>query len=137
MRFPACTGGIGAAAHQVREIGAKAASAVCSPDCVAVHAGGCFNILAGEFSIIRIRWLALPFTHALKSSGLSTYTRKSIFACMRPTITVRIGREIEARIVRIQPHFVYSIRNQICLPGKLRNPEAVIGVCGQQFQECR
>ena len=47
---------------------------------------------------------------------------------------LRALAEKDARLMRVQPHFVDAIRNEVCLSGKLRNPETVVGVGGKQLQ---
>jgi hypothetical protein len=37
--------------------------------------------------------------------------------------------------VRVHPHLVYPIRNQVRLPSQFRDPEAVVGIRRQQFHE--
>ncbi len=43
----------------------------------------------------------------------------------------------QARFVRIDPHLIRVIRNQIGLAAQSRDPKAVVCIGGQQRQECR
>src|SRR5258705_13308089 len=43
--------------------------------------------------------------------------------------------EVEPRLPGIHPHCVHMIRDQICLPSQLRNPEAVVDICRSQLEE--
>ena len=55
---------------------------------------------------------------------------------LRPAI-LRALAEKDSGAVRVHPHAVGMVRNQVGLARELRNPEAVVGVGGQQLQECR
>ena len=68
--------------------------------------------------------------------ALSTDTRSSILACCVPQYCAHWPRKMPGRM-RIHPHLVDAVRNQVGLAGELRNPEAVVGVGGQQLQERR
>ena len=54
---------------------------------------------------------------------------------MLHSAVLRALADIHSNFMRIDPHFVNAIRNQIRLSRKTRNPKAVVRVRGKQFQE--
>jgi hypothetical protein len=42
--------------------------------------------------------------------------------------------QVESWVKRINPKLVDTVRDEVRFPGKLRHPEAVIDVCGQQLE---
>ena len=45
--------------------------------------------------------------------------------------------EVQARCLRINPHCVDVIRDEIRLSRQLRNPEAMVNIGGRELEECR
>src|SRR5215471_4709588 len=121
----------------MREIRTKTSSAVGAVDCVAVQAGRALEHMSSRsFFFILVRWLLLLVCPCLEVFR-AIYVHAQEHLCVLCPAVLRTLPEKQARIVRIQPHLVRVIRNQVRLSCKLRHPEAVIGVCGEQFQECR
>src|SRR5712675_280170 len=104
---------------------------------VAIYARGCLeDASACDLLRILIRNPLLLSDPGLKIFG-SVYRHAEKHCRMLRAAILRALAEIDPRLVRIHPHFVYAIRNQVCLSSELRNPKAVISVGGKQFQECR
>src|SRR5215470_2952068 len=121
----------------MREIRTKTSSAVGPADRVAVHARGCFEDMpAREFFVILFRRLLL-----LAHPGVEVFWRIHIHAQKHLRVlsaaVLRALAEKQARLVGIDPRFVWVIWNQVCLSCKLWYPETVIRISGKQFQECR
>src|SRR5215471_4470947 len=121
----------------MREIRTKMPSAVGAVDCVAVQARGALEHMSSRsFFFILVRWLLLLVCPSLEVFR-AIYVHAQKHLCVLCPAVLRTLPEKQARIVGIQPRLVRVIWNQIRLSCKLRNPEAVIGVRGKQFQECR
>src|SRR5215469_17589862 len=121
----------------MREIRTKTSSAVGPVDCMAVKTRGALeHVPSRTFSFILIRWLLL-----LVYPGFEAF--RTIHVCAQKHLRVlcpavlRALPQKQARLVGIQPCLVRVIRNQVRLSCELRQPETVIGVGGEQFQECR
>ena len=133
--FAAAPDAIGVAAHQVRQIGSdgplgRRAVRSCGSSCR-----------------LRFRKRAGPLptaTHPARPAVCWFFTQcANCPACPHKRgaaswraprrRTARTGRD-KARLLRIDPHLVEVVRNQVGLAGKLRNPEAVIHVGREQRQ---
>src|SRR6266404_2377211 len=100
-------------------------------DSVAIYARRCLeDTSACDLLRILIRNPLLLSDPGLEIFG-SVYRHAEEHLRVLRAAILRALAEIDARLVRVHPHFVYAVRNQICLPGKLRNPETVIGVGGE------
>src|SRR5215472_7162060 len=121
----------------MREIRTKTSIAVGAVDCVAVQARGALEHMSSRsFFFILVRWLLLLVCPGLEVFR-AIYVHAQKHLCVLCAAVLRTLPEKQARIVGIQPRLVRVIRNQVRLSCKLRHPEAVIGVGGKQFQECR
>jgi len=124
------------AAHQVRQIRTEAPRSVRACDCMAVHARGRFeDALSGDFLLVRIRGLLLCADPCFEGFGTFDRNPQQHFRVLRAAVLSALP-EKDARLVRVQPHLVDAIWNEVCFSRKLRNPKAVISVGGEQFQEC-
>src|SRR5215467_16300729 len=119
------------------EIRAKTSSAVGAVDCVAVQARGALEHMSSRsFFFILVRWLLLLVCPSLEVFRAIYVHAQKHLCVLGPAVLCTLA-EKQARIVGIEPRLVRVIRNQVCLSCKLRYPETVIRVGGQQFQECR
>src|ERR1700756_2451547 len=86
----------------------------------------------------RLRWTALLFNPAVElRAGLHIDAEKHL-GVLRPAILCALA-QIEPGLLRVKPHAVRVVGNQVGLPAQRRNPEAVIRICGEQTNEgwCR
>src|SRR6267142_3339932 len=121
----------------MRQIRTESAGCRRAANGVAIYARGCFeDTSACDLLRILIRSPLLVSDPALKIFGSVYRDAEKHLRVLRAAVLGALA-EIDPPLVRVYPHFVYAVRNQVCLSGKLRNPEAVIGVGGEQFQECR
>src|SRR5215469_10572765 len=119
------------------DIRTKTSSAVGAVDCVAVQARGALEYMSsGSFFFILIRRLLLHAYPGLKVFRTIYVHAQKHLRVLCPAVLRTLAEE-QARLVGIQPRLVRVIRNQVGLSSKLGHPEAVIGVGGEQFQECR
>src|ERR1700675_3758898 len=105
----------------MRKIRPKAPSAVCPGNCVTVQAGGALKNMSpcGFFSVL-IRWLLLSAHPGVEICGaIHIHPQKHL--CVLCPAELGALTEKYAGLVRIQPHIVYAIRNQVRLACKLRN----------------
>ena len=85
------------------------------------------------FVVLNCRLALLPATHAAKSSAaVDRYPQKHL-RVLRAAILRALAQK-DSRPVRVDPHLVRAIRNQVGLARKLRNPEAVIGIGGKSLR---
>src|SRR5262250_690589 len=120
----------------MRKIWTKTPGAVGAADPMTIHASGCFKDPPPcRLFVILIRWLLLLVYPSLEvSRAIDVHAQEHLRVL--GSAVLRALPEKQAGLVGIQPSLVRVIRNQIRLSGKLRHPEAVIGVSGKQFQEC-
>src|SRR5258708_39303207 len=115
----------------MRQIRAEPAGCRRAADSVAIYARGCLEDASACYLLrILIRNPLLLSDPGLETFGSVYRHAEKHFRVLRAAI-LRALAEIDARLVRVHPHFVYAIRNRVCLSGKLSNPEAVIGVGGK------
>src|SRR5215469_6801860 len=121
----------------MREIRTKTSSAVGPIDSVAIKARGALeHVPSRSFTLILIRWLLLLVHPSLEVFRAIYVHAQKHFRVLCPAV-LRALPQKHACLVGIQPRLVRVIRNQVRLSCKLRHPETVIGVGGEQFQECR
>src|SRR5262245_29017759 len=121
----------------MRQVRTKTPSAVSRGDCVAVDAGGSLEDLSSNgFSFILIGWLLLPVYPSIEVFRAVYVHAQQHLRVLSPAILCTLA-EKQARFVGIEPRLVWVIRDQVCLSRKLRYPEAVVGIGGEQFQERR
>src|SRR5712671_2756334 len=121
----------------MRQIRTEPAGCHRAADGVAIYACGCLeDASACDLLRILIRSPLLVSDPGFKNFGGVYRDAEEHLRVLRAAI-LRALAEIDARLVRVYPHFIYAIRNQVCLSGKLRNPETVISVGGKQYPECR
>src|SRR5207247_9061560 len=105
-------------------------------DRLTVAAGGrSENAPAGDRLFVPNRGLQLCPTPSVEIFSTVHRHAQQHLGVLRPAI-LRALAEKDAGAIRIHPHLVYPIRNQVGFTGKLRNPEAVVSVGGKQLQEC-
>src|SRR5215472_1725118 len=120
----------------MREIRTETSRAVGAVDCVAVQARGALeHMCSGSFFFIPIRWLLLHVCPSLEVFR-AIYVHAQKHLCVLCPAVLRTFAMKQARLMGFEPSLVRVIRNQVRLPSKLRHPETVIGVGGEQFQEC-
>src|SRR6476646_9800207 len=102
-----------------------------------VDAGGSLeDAPPSVYSVIRLRLLILLLNPAFELiAGLDIDAQKHL-GVLRAAI-LRALSQVKTRLVRINPHRIHAIGNQIGLARKARNPEAVIGISGSQGEEGR
>src|SRR5499427_4479680 len=121
----------------MREIRTKTSSTVGPVDCMAVQARGALEHMPSRsFSLILIRRLLLLVYPSLEVFRAIYVRAQKHLRVLCPAV-LRALPQKQARVVGIQPRLVRVIWNQVRLSCKLRHPETVIGVGGEQFQECR
>ena len=91
---------------------------------------------AGDRRFVLDRGLALGANPRVEFVGRIDRHAQQHLGVLGPAV-LRALAEKDARSMRIEPQVVHSVRNQVDFAGELRNPEAVVGVGGQQLQERR
>src|SRR5215472_237803 len=121
----------------MREIWAKASSAVGAANRMTIHARGCFKDASScSFFFILVRWLLLLAYPSIEVfRAIYVHAQKHLRVLC--SAILRALPQKQARLVWIQPRPVRVIWNQVRLSRKLRHPETVIGVGGEQCHECR
>ena len=121
-------------AHQVRQIRTEASVGGRAADRVTIDAGGRFeHSPAGQHLVVLRRGLLLRANPRVKVLGTVHDDAQEHLGVLRPAV-LRALTEKHAGPLRVHPHLVDAIRNQVGLAGQLRNPEAVVGVGGKQLQ---
>src|SRR6476646_11561407 len=100
-----------------------------------VDAGGSLeDAPPSVYSVIRVRLLILLLNPAFELiAGLDIDAQKHL-GVLCAAILRTLPQE-NARLMRINPHRIYPIGNQIGFARKARNPKAVIGIGGSQCDE--
>src|SRR6266403_4937027 len=102
---------------------------------VAIQTSGRFeDSFSGEYLLILIRGPLLRLDPGGKVSGAVHPNAQEHLRVLRPAILGTLAKK-QAGVVRVKPHFIDPVRDQVRLAGKLGNPEAVIGVSGEKLQE--
>src|SRR5258705_9229820 len=115
----------------MRQIRAEPAGCRRAADSVAIYARGCLeDTSASDLLRILIRSPLLLSDPGLETFGSVYRHAEEHLRVLGPAI-LRALAEIDPRLVRVDPHFVYAVRNQVCLSSELRNPKAVISVSGK------
>src|SRR4029077_5987414 len=123
--------------HQVSQVWAKTPGAVCPVDCMAVQARSSLEDASSRDCFFIFVRLLLLFAHPRLEVFRSIHVRaQKHFRVLGAAVLCALAKK-QAGLVRIEPRFVYPIRNQVGLSSKLWYPETVIRVGGKQFQECR
>src|SRR5262245_37109466 len=117
----------------MREIRTKTSSAVGAANRMTIHTSGCFKDVSSRgFFFILTRRLSL-FAHP----GVEVFRGIHIHAQQHLRVlraaVLRALAEKQARLMRIEPHLVWVIRDQVGLSCKLGNPKTVISVRGEQL----
>ena len=120
-------------AHEVSEIRTKLSGCRRSRDRVTVHAGLRFeNSSPCRHRGILLRRLLLIFNPRGELVWrVDVYTQQH--QRVLRAAELRTLAEIQPRFLRIHPHAVHTIRDQIRLASQLRNPKAVVDVCRGQL----
>src|SRR5262249_14836830 len=131
------TGGDGLAAHQVREVRTETSVRNRAADRMTVDASsGLKNTSSLTYLAVLNRWLLLRADPGSKIFAvIHRYTQKHL-GVLSPAILGALTQK-DACAVRIHPHTVGMIWNQVGFARELWNPETVIGVSRKQLQECR
>src|SRR5271168_5584230 len=126
-------GSDGVAAHKMRQVRAEAPIARSAPDSVAIDARGRFEDVASD-SYLRIlaASLLLRADPGRKNLRAIHVNAKQHLGVLRAAI-LRALAEKEPGAIGGNPSFVGVIGDQVGLPSKLGNPEAVIRIGGEQF----
>ena len=121
----------------MRQIGAKAAIGWGSGHGVAVDARGSFiDAAAGGDTCIHNRGLFLSLHPSGEAFGRIHVDAQEHLGVLRAAVLRALAEE-QAGLVRIEPHIVDAVRNQVSFSVELRNPEAVIRVRGEKFEKRR
>src|SRR5882724_7679912 len=116
------------AAHQMRQVGTKASIRGGSGHCMAVHAGIAFkhSPTCDYACVLDCRTLlgANPGSKLLWSIHRNA---EQHFRVLCSTVLGTLAKK-DACALRIHPHLVWVVWNEVGLASKLRHPKAVIGV---------
>src|ERR1700730_14455823 len=118
----------------MRQIRTESSRSPRSADRVTVHARGRFeNVLACALVLVAYG-LLLRENPILECFGAVHRHLEKHLRVLRAAI-LRTLSQIDSRALRVHPHFIYPVRDQVRFPSKLWYPEAVIGIGRKQFQE--
>ena len=125
----------GFAAHEVSEIRAEAAIGDSAGDRVAIDAGSFFkDVATGSDGIGRIGDLFFGSNPLTELLGRIDVDAKKHFGVLSAAV-LRALTKVHTGFVRLHPHGVDAIGDEVGFAGKLRNPETVIGVRRTQIDE--
>ena len=131
------SGGNRVSAHQVGQVGPKAAIGRGPRHGVAVDAGGRLEYsLALRSSIAHGCVLALLLNPAIEIGTWLNVNAEQHLGVLRSAV-LRTLPKVNARLMRIDPHTIGMVGNQVGLAGEARDPEAVVRIRRQQRDQCR
>ena len=123
-------------AHQMSEVGAESTVSNRSGDRMAIDAGSRFKDAASlDNGVAQMRRLALPGDPLGEIiRGLHNRNAQQHLGVLCAAILSALSQE-KSLFVRVDPHTIRVIRNQIGFTSEPWNPKTVIGIGGQQFDE--
>ena len=117
--------------------GPKSPVGHCARNGVAVDAGGAFKYAFPFGCAFRsVRRLTLLLHPAVELIARLHIDAQQHLGVLRAAILGALP-QVQSSLVRIDPHAVFAVWNQVRFPGQTRHPEAVIGVGGKQLDESR